>query len=321
MKEPWFWRDTGIAARAASAVLAPAAFVYDCGQRLRAATTNPESAGAPVVCIGNATLGGVGKTPFALMLQQLLKDRGVAAHFLSRGYGGSMKGSVLVNAQHRADEVGDEPLLLAAAAPTWVAKDRVAGARAAAGGADVIIMDDGFQNPTIRKDLSFLLMSSADKGDNSSIFPAGPLREPFERAVARAGAVVIVGAGAPAIDTGGRPLYRAATEIHPTIAPQKAIAFCGIARPERFFTSLEEKGFGLATRIAFPDHHAFTPAELAALRNKAKAAGAALITTQKDYVRLAPEEREDIAVAKLVMIVDDPAGLAGLVMTKIGRTQ
>jgi tetraacyldisaccharide 4'-kinase len=320
MKEPWFWRDTGIAARAAAGVLTPAAFVYDCGQRLRIAMTAPVSVGAPVICVGNATLGGVGKTPFALALHRLLKDRGVNAGFLSRGYGGALQGPVVVTSVHDAAEVGDEPILLAAAASTWIAKDRVAGARAAtAAGADAIIMDDGFQNPALKKDFSFLLVSAADTVGNACVFPAGPLREQMARALARANAVVVIGDGSPALDLNTRPVFRARTEIQPTIAPQKAVAFCGIGRPERFFNSLEEHGFALVSTIAFQDHHPFTASELAALHKKSKNAGAALITTEKDLVRLAPDQRTGIAVAKLTMTIDDPDGLTDLVMQKIGQ--
>ncbi len=319
MKEPWFWRDTGFAARAAVLALTPASFLYDLAQRLRAASTRPAQIGAPVICIGNATLGGVGKTPFALMLQKLMLRHGVDAEFQSRGHGGSLKGPVLVGDHHVAAEVGDEPLLLAGAAPTWVAKDRLAGVRAAAhAGAKAIIMDDGLQNPTIRKDLSFLLVDAADPAGNNRVFPAGPLREPMARAIARADAVVLVGRGEPAIGESGRPRFRASTAIETTISSGKAVAFCGIGAPDRFFDALEARGFSLAARIAFPDHHRFTAVELETLRRKAATAGAALITTEKDFVRLSPEARDGVAVARLKMSVDNPDALMRLVKSKIG---
>lgn len=320
MKEPWFWRDEGLVARAVAAAMAPAALFYDGAQRLRAALSRPASAGAPVICVGNATLGGVGKTPFALLLHSLLKTSGVDAHFVSRGHGGALRGPARVGPQHTDEEVGDEPLLLAAAAPTWIAKSRLEGVRAAAGaGAEAIIMDDGFQNPTIRKDAAILLIDVADPGGNGRVFPAGPLREPIARAAARADAVVLVGAGSPSPDLEGRPLFRVAADSNPTIAPQRVIAFCGIGRPTRFFESLEKKGFSLAARIAFPDHHRYRPAEISALRAKAKKEGAALIATEKDMARLAPEAREGIATAKLSMTLDDPDRLTRLILTKIGR--
>lgn len=318
MKEPWFWRDKSIAARAAAAAMAPAALAYDGAQVLRAAVSKPAKTSAPVICIGNATLGGTGKTPFALMLQRLLSDRGVKAHFLSRGYGGTLKGPLRVLPQHTAQDVGDEPLLLAAAAPTWIAKDRAAGAAAAARCADLIIMDDGFQNPTVKKRVSVLLVSAGDPCGNGRVFPAGPMREPLARALARADAVVITGEGAPELDA-AVPVFRATTSIDVDTAPQKCVAFCGIANPERFFKDLEARGFTLTARAAFADHHPYTDGDLAALRKKARREGAALITTEKDFVRLPPDARDGVAVARLTMSVDDPEGLAALVLSKIGR--
>ena len=248
MKEPWFWRERSIAARAAAAAMTPAALLYDGAQRLRAVVSNPAKISAPVICIGNATLGGTGKTPFALLLQRLLRDRGLKAHFLSRGFGGALRGPLRVLPQHGAQDVGDEPLLLAAEAPTWIARNRAAGAAAAARCADIIIMDDGFQNPTIKKRVSILLVSAADPCGNGQVFPAGPMREPLARAVARADALIIIGDGAPEIEFGGAPVFRAATSIDPAIAPQKSVAFCGIANPERFFKDLEARGFTLTAK-------------------------------------------------------------------------
>ena len=318
MKEPWFWRDTGFAARAAVLALAPASFLYDLAQRLRAASTRPAQIGAPVICIGNATLGGVGKTPFALMLQKLMLRHGVDAEFQSRGHGGSLKGPVLVGDHHVAAEVGDEPLLLAGAAPTWVAKDRLAGVRVSAhAGAKAIIMDDGLQNPTIRKDLSFLLVDAADPAGNNRVFPAGAApradgagdRARRRRRDCRARRTGDRGVGPPSLSR--------ITEIETTISSGKAVAFCGIGAPDRFFDALEARGFSLAARIAFPDHHRFTAVELETLRRKAATAGAALITTEKDFVRLSPEARDGVAVARLKMSVDNPDALIRLVKSKI----
>lgn len=317
MREPWFWRERSLAARAAALALSPAAIIYDAGRRLRAATTAPGSVGAPVVCVGNATLGGVGKTPFVLMLHALLKARGVEAHFQSRGYGGKLAGPLRVNDQHMARDVGDEPLLLAAAAPTFIARDRLAGARAAAEGADLVIMDDGFQNPRVRKEISFLLVG--DDMGNGRLFPAGPMREPLADAVARADVVVLVGMASAPIGAEARPIFRATTQLSPPIAPQKILAFCGIGRPERFFRALEAAGFTVAEKVAFPDHHPFSPEDLGVLRAKATKVGAAMLTTEKDFVRLAPGDRDGVAVAKLEMSVDDPEALVRLVLQKIGR--
>ena len=320
MQEPWFWRDKSLAARAAALMLTPAALIYDVGRRARAAMATPNVVAAPVVCVGNATLGGVGKTPFALMLHALLKARRLDAHFQSRGYGGSLKGPVRVNNLHTAQDVGDEALLLAAAGPTFVAKSRAEGVRAAAdAGASAIVMDDGFQNPSVRKDFSILLLDASDIAGNGRTFPAGPLREPLSGAVGRADAIVFAGFGKPTLQT-DKPIFRARSHIEPTIGAQPVVAFCGIGRPTRFFASLESAGFTLAGKRAFPDHHVYQPAELSALRATAAKAGAPLITTEKDFVRLDAASREDLAVAKLIMTVDDPERLTALVLEKIGRT-
>jgi tetraacyldisaccharide 4'-kinase len=323
MKEPWFWRETGLAAGAAAATLAPAAFLYDLGQRLVAALTRPVRAGAPVICVGNATLGGVGKTPFALMLHKLLKAQGVDAHFLSRGYGGALKGPARVIAQHTSEDVGDEPLLLAAAAPTIIARDRAAGARAAGDGADAIIMDDGFQNRAVAKAVSLLLIDAADPAGNGKLFPAGPLREPLARAAARADAIILVGDGAAADETPGglgpAPVFRASRRTTASIPPQRVFAFCGVGRPAQFFGALEEQGFTLAGRAAFPDHHPYTDIEMAALRARARKAEAALIATEKDIVRLDEARRDGVAVARLEMSVDDPEALIALVRAGMAR--
>ncbi len=343
MSEPWFWRGRSAGARALRAALAPAAVLYDAGQRLRWRLTAPVDAGVPVLCAGNASVGGTGKTPFCLMLQRLLATEEIDAQVLTRGYGGSLKGPIRVNAQHMAEDVGDEALLLAAAAPTWVAKDRAAGARAAASaGAKLIIMDDGFQNPAVKKALSFLLLS----GDEASLaqFPAGPMREPVARAMDRADALVFP---SPACGRGVRgegesqrtalafddpsppaplPLKRERGEgasftvsstNAPSSPPQRVVAFCGIGRPARFFDALEEAKFTLAARAAFADHHPFSNAEIASLRVRATAENAALITTEKDLVRLAPADRAGIAVARLTLVVDDPAALMRFVRKRI----
>ncbi len=329
MKEPWFWRKKTLAARAAQIALAPASFAYDAGQRLRSAFARAIDPSASVICVGNASVGGTGKTPFCLMLQRLLTAEGIEAQFLTRGYRGALAGPVAVDARHTAEDTGDEALLLAAAAPTWVAKNRAAGAIAAAkGGATLLIMDDGFQNPTVRKTLSLLIIG----GDEGSLaqFPAGPMREPLWRAIKRADALVLAEregsaprdpakAPTPPLSTAGKPAFCVSSAISASIAPQRVAAFCGIGRPERFFDDLERKGFTLAARAAFPDHHRFTAPELLALRARAKAADAGLITTEKDFVRLAPADRAGVAVARLTMRAGDPAALVRFVRERIAR--
>lgn len=306
MREPWFWRSRSLTARAIALTLAPLSIVYDGAQRFRWRMAKPERVATPVFCIGNATLGGVGKTPFAMLLHGLLEEAGVNTWFLTRGYGGAEKGPVKVDPEkHSADVVGDEALLLADKGKTVVSKDRVAGARVAlAEGAQAIIMDDGFQNPSLEKTFSFLLMDGNDAIGNGRIFPAGPLREPMQRAKARAGATVSVGGDG-----------RNGADFHAWLEPdnpppgQKVVAFSGIGNPGRFFAMLEKADYELAEVFAFPDHHRFSESELKTLKKSADKKSASLITTEKDFVRLPHAFREHVLAFPVKMRIDDPEAL------------
>lgn len=256
----------------------------------------------PVICVGNPTVGGAGKTPCALALLARLKARGARPFALLRGHGGRAPTPLLVDpARHGAGEVGDEALLLAQAAPTIVSgSDRLAGARlAVAEGATHIVMDDGFQNPTLGKDVSVLVVDRTVGVGNGRVLPAGPLRAPLAPQLACADALLLVGA-APTPDT-GPALADAATaagcavlegrlepdgEAIAALADRPLLAFAGIGRPEKFFRMLEEEGLQVAGRKAFADHHPFTPAQMAALAAEAAAKGQTLVTTQKDAARL-----------------------------------
>lgn len=318
MREPWFWRSRSLTARAIAGALSPAAALYQAGQKLRWRMTKPQRAPIPVICIGNASLGGVGKTPFAMLVERLLREKGVRSFFLTRGFGGALKGPLLVDPEkHNAHDVGDEALLLARRAPTILAANRPAGAALAAEkGAGAVIMDDGFQNPTLRKDLSILLVA-ADAGDaGERLFPAGPFREPLREARARADVVVAIGAN----ETAARG---AKADFHAWLAPagevksRRVIAFAGLGRPERFFAMLETYGFELAGKLAFPDHHPFRESELDMLARKAKKENAQLITTEKDFVRLTPAFQAQAAAFPVEMRIDNPEELTRRLMARI----
>lgn len=300
INEPWFWREDTLAARAIAGLLAPAAFAYGAGQSLRGRMAAPYRAPAPVICVGNATLGGVGKTPSCLEVFRLLTENGYRPHFLTRGHGGGERGPCAVDVnRHSAFDIGDEALLLARAGPTWVARNRPQGAKAAAGaGADVIIMDDGYQNPTVGKDIAILLAGPEAARAPQRCFPAGPYREPFDAAAARATMIVTI--GAPAI-AGPVPSFRA--DLVPVRTPPRTrvLAFCGIGAPHRFFDSLARSGFELADAVPFPDHHHFSARELSALEQRARSANAALITTEKDAMRLSKSQRETVLVFAVEM--------------------
>ncbi len=252
-------------------------------------------AGVPIICIGNPTLGGAGKTPTALAVARMLKAAGERPVFLSRGYGGRQRGPLLVAPDRdRAADVGDEPLLLARVAPTVVAHDRVEGAKAAqAAGASIIVMDDGFQNPSLAKDFSVLVIDGRRGLGNSRVFPAGPLRAPLDAQLARADAVVLVGAVGEGAAVAGAaaearklPLFRAwlepDREAIATLAGGRVLAFAGIGDPERLFATLREAGIAVAATRNFADHHRYTPADARDLCRQADAEGLMLVTTEKD---------------------------------------
>lgn len=278
--------------------LKPAGAIYTLGARLRDAMTRPFHASVPVVCIGNPTLGGAGKTPTAVAVARALATMGMAPHFLSRGYGGKLAGATDVDAKHHsAADVGDEPLLLARHAPTHVSRDRVAGARqAAAAGANVIVMDDGFQNPTLHKDVSFLVIDGAGGVGNGLVFPAGPLRAPLGGQIARADALVVVGPGAGGeavaeeARSAGVPVLLASLRPDPAARILKGMpvfAFSGIGRPAKFLETLAGLGARIAGHRDFADHHGYRAADIAQIKTLANKSGAkTIVTTEKDYVRL-----------------------------------
>lgn len=321
MREPWFWRIDTLSAKAVALALTPFAAAYQAGQRLRWMTARPVRAGIPVICIGNASLGGAGKTPFALMIEAMLRAEGVKSFFLTRGHGGAERGPLLVDPQtHSSADVGDEALLLARRAPTVVARNRPRGAELARrSGADLVIMDDGFQNPSLLKDLSVLLIGAHDIDDSRKTFPAGPYRETVKRAMSRAEVIVTVGGEENA--GGGLPDFHAWLAPSSPPAPEKVFAFAGIGNPERFFSMLESLGYDVAESAAFPDHHAFSETELKLLSRKAARLNARLICTEKDFVRLPASFRDDILMLPVDMRVNDPEALKRRLMDCIAAAR
>ena len=274
----------------------------------------------PVICCGGATAGGAGKTTLALDLGRRLAARGLAPHFLLRGYGGSVKGPVRVDpAQHGSEAVGDEALLLAAGAPTWVSADREAGGRAAAAaGADVIIMDDGLQNPGLEKTLSLLTVDGGYGFGNGRVIPAGPLREPVAAAAARCEAAVLIGPdehGALATLPPGLPVLRAGLVPGPEMAAlqgESVFAFCGIANPRKFFATLRGGGAVLAGTESFADHYPFDEDDLRGLLAAAERLGAIPVTTRKDWVRIPAPFRDQVRVVGVSLAWEDEPGLEAL---------
>jgi tetraacyldisaccharide 4'-kinase len=250
----------------------------------------------PVICVGNFVVGGAGKTPTAQALARLARSRGFRPGFLTRGYGGRETGPILVEpGKHDSLAVGDEPLLLASVAPTVVARDRAAGAEALiAAGIDLIVMDDGFQNPAIAKDLSLIVIDAATGIGNGMVTPSGPLRAPLGPQLRRADALVVVGEGAAAAPHSGGAARAGRATMRARIKPHRVkewrkepiLAFAGIGRPEKFFDTLREIRAPVARTMSFPDHYRYTDADAERLLAHAAAANLRLVTTEKDMARL-----------------------------------
>ena len=321
MRAPDFWSEDNGLAR----VLAPLGYLWSAGTGLRRAVARTARLSVPVVCVGNLVAGGAGKTPLAITLGRYLLARGRAPHFLSRGYGGRARGPLRVDAsRHGAHDVGDEPLLLAAVAPTWVARDRRDGARAAiAGGADIIVMDDGFQNPSLVKDVSILAVDGGYGFGNGRLMPAGPLRERLAGGLARADAVVVIGSdGRGSRNRVARhcPVFEARLEPLPddAVAGRKVLAFAGIARPAKFYATLRQLGCIVAGTRAFPDHHRYRPDEIVRLCEEAAALGALPVTTEKDLVRLPEAARAMVRCVRVELAWADSATPGRLLARVLG---
>ncbi len=332
MRAPDFWwRSDGLA----STALAPLAAIYGAiaGARLN---TSGIRARVPVICIGDPTVGGAGKTPAAIAIAKLLTAENEQPFIVTRGYGGRYKGPLLVNAvQHSADDVGDEPLLLSRVAPTIVSADRVAGAEFAAdSGASVVVLDDGFQNPALEKDFSFLVIDGTSAIGNGRVFPAGPLRAPLLAQINRAQAMIVI-----ETDTAGKRVAEIARTkgvaiVYAHIKPERdaanaltgkrVLAYAGIGRPTKFLQTLQEIRADVVEWYAFPDHHVYSPAEARDLLTHAKQQHLLLVTTEKDHARLLrnPALAELAAASQALPIelqFDDVKPLKGLIKQALQR--
>ena len=312
---PEFWERGG----PLPTLLAPLGWAYGAVGRIRQAAATPWRAPVPVLCVGNLVVGGAGKTPVALELAERLLSRGERPHLLSRGYGGRLTGPIQVDtARHGDREVGDEALLLARVAPTWIARDRAAGAKAAiAAGATVLVLDDGFQNASLVQDLKLLVIDGLYRFGNGHVLPAGPLREPAPSGLARADAVVIMGEGESGIEglAGSLPVLRAHLVLRagaPALRGARIVAFAGIGRPQKFFTFLDGLGASVLARYAFADHQPYGAGDLDPILAEAARIGAQVLTTEKDWVRIPREFQDRIAPVPVTVRWDDTAMLDSL---------
>lgn len=331
MRAPAFWWQPTPSLPAT--LLRPISLFYGsiAGRRMK---RRGEKADLPVICIGNFTAGGAGKTPTALAIAGMLDAAGESPIFLSRGYGGRLSGPIQVQFRHTAGDVGDEPLLLARRAPAIVSRDRPAGARLAfETGATVLIMDDGLQNPSLVKDCAIAVVDGATGIGNGLPLPSGPLRAPMGIQWPAVDAVLLIGDG-PGGDAVAREAARRGKRVFkgrlapdPKLAEslygRRVLAFAGIGRPEKFFETLHACGAIVEVARSFPDHHPYTAEDLASLGREAEAAGLQLVTTEKDFVRIAGLNgsgfRDGLMVLPVRLQLDDEAALCNFLLRKINE--
>jgi tetraacyldisaccharide 4'-kinase len=328
MRAPEFWWTAS--GGGAGRLLEPIGRLYGWATARRLARGRAVRLPVPVICVGNVVAGGVGKTPVVEDLaRRLRRDHGLAATVLSRGHGGSLKGPLRVDgAAHDATEVGDEPLMLARAGlDVWIARDRAAGGRAAvAAGAGALVMDDGFQNPALAKDLALVVIDGARGFGNGRLIPAGPLREPVPVGLARADAVVVMGADRAGVQRRlprGLPCLGARLEPGPrshALAGRPVVAFAGIGNPDKVFAMLRQVGARLVAAHPFADHHPYQATDIQPILDEAFALGAAVVTTAKDAVRLPPDQRQQVDVLDVKLIWHDPQALDTLLRASLTPT-
>ena len=273
--------------------LYPFSLLFRFGTKIRNLVSTKQQSSLPIICIGNIVVGGAGKTPVSLKIGKLLIKAGYKPHFISKGYAGLIKKSTLVQSWHSAISVGDESILLSKVAPTWIGDDRINSSKLAKKeGGDCLIMDDGFQNPTIQKDFSIIVINATQEFGNKRVMPSGPLRESINRGLSRTNLIIVIGDvndELQNITPINIPIFRAKFEINKEnkiFKGQNITAFAGIAYPEKFYQSLLEQGAKIVKEVSYPDHYIYTENDLLSLAEIANKTKSIIVTTQKDYVRI-----------------------------------
>ncbi len=317
MKTPTFWNKKSLLAY----MLSPLGWLYNFATLLRIAIKKPYKAEIPVICIGNLTAGGTGKTPVSIAVADILSKKGQTPFFISRGYGGKLSGVLVNNKIHTPTEVGDEPLLLSQSANVCINHNRAEAAKLAiANGAQILIMDDGFQNPTLYKDLSFLVFNGKFGIGNGMALPAGPLRETFNSGIKRADAIIIIGKDETNLSqkTTLPIFYADIKEEKPQTSNPNVYAFAGIGYPEKLYQSLKNVGLNVVKTKDFPDHHFYTKAELEDIIQTAKNENLDIFTTSKDYVKIPADLQPYFNVLNIKISWHDQKALEEFLQNKIG---
>ncbi len=316
MKTPKYWQSNSFVSK----ILIPFGWVYGWITQLRLKLKKSPKAEIPVICIGNITAGGTGKTPVSISVAKLLTTDMYHPFFISRGYGGKLQNVMVNNKKHSAKDVGDEPLLLSQQAPVVVNANRHEGAKLAyQEGADVVIMDDGFQNPSLHKDLSFLVFDGHYGIGNGKIIPAGPLRETFENGTKRADALIILGKDKHNLSARTKlPVFFGHTEATQTaVSDKNVLAFAGIGHPQKFYHTLSQQGFNVVETVDFPDHHFYTKSEVENILQKAEKLNADIYTTSKDFVKIPASLQKYINVLEIAVVWENPEELLQFIKEKI----
>lgn len=317
MKTPTHWQNKNLLSYA----LLPLGFLYAQATALRLKYKKSRAVDIPVICIGNLTAGGTGKTPTSIAVAEIVQKLGKKPFFVSRGYGGTLSGVIVDNRKHTPKQVGDEPLLLSQKAGVSINADRFAAAqKAIVNGAEVIIMDDGFQNPGLKKDLSFLVFDGGSGIGNAFPLPAGPLRENFTAGIKRADAAIIIGEDKTNLHAKIKniPVFEADICAKPAENIDKqVIAFAGIGRPQKFYDSLRHENISILQTIDFPDHHFYSENELQNLIKMAQQENADLITTSKDWVKIPPHLQSHFKVLEIYVAWKNPQALTDFIREKL----